>query len=269
MRLKPFVIYRVSNLLKYFIKKFNPYRGLTYHGVYRDFEDVSNNIKTTTYYSKSHLVSAERDAQRVSEIFFHGGRLNSGARQDFFWSNIPKLAKGKSLNVLDVGSSVRPIAVYGNQREIQNLSFTLNDTAEILPILEKYFKRFSFQLEPDVLDLNDTYDCIYFGSSLQYFENYRDVLIAITKNAKGCVIISDTPFGEIDTFACAQVNTYPTIIPRWIFSKEEIISLFVRQSFSLVHEKSMPGENRFLNFPQEYHSIHHKGLVFSRTKILR
>jgi len=269
MKSKPFFIHRVSNLLTEFSKKLNPYRGLTYHGVYRDFEHVRNNIKTTTYYSKSHLASAERDAERVSQIFFNGGRLNCSARQDFFWSNIPKYAKGKYLNVLDVGSSVRPIAVYGNQSKIQNLSFSLNDTTQILPILEKYFKRFPFLLEPDVLDLNGTYDCIYFGSSLQYFENYREVLSAIAKVSRQCVIISDTPFGDIDTFACAQVNTYPTIIPRWVFSREEIISFFMRYGFSLVHEKLMPGESRFLNYPQKFHSIHHTNLVFSRSKIRR
>jgi putative methyltransferase (TIGR04325 family) len=267
MKSKPFVINRLSNLLTYFIKKFNPYTGLTYHGVWRDFQGVRNNIKTTPYYSKKQLVSQERDAQRVSDIFLNGGRLNCGARQDFFWSNIPKYAKGKSLNVLDVGSGVRPVSVYGNQSTLQNLSFSLNDTVEILPLLEKYFKPLGFQLQFNLLDLNDTWDCIYFGSSLQYFENWQKVLSETTKACKGLVIISDTPFGEIQTFACAQVNTYPIIIPRWIFSKKEITSFFVRQGFSLIHEELMPGVSRFSNYPQDYSSIHHTGLVFSRTKL--
>jgi len=78
------------------------------------------------------------------------------------------------------------------------------------------------------------------------------------------VMITDTAMGEnIETFVCLQVNTFPRVIPRYVFSKPELIGILDKLKYTLIKE-DMELKSRFHNYPNAYHSIFHQNLIFEK-----
>ena len=79
------------------------------------------------------------------------------------------------------------------------------------------------------------------------------------------IVISDTPMGNIDTFACAQINMPGIVIPRWVFNQNEIDLILKSGGYELIHESGnyYPFHN-FNNYPSNYQGIAHKNIIFMR-----
>lgn len=108
-------------------------------------------------------------------------------------------------------------------------------------------------------------DIVYYGSSLQYFDDNSKILTEAIQYKPRYVIVSDAPMGVQETFACAQVNMPGIVIPRWVFNQNEIIRLFDYGGYELIHESAnyYPFHN-FYSYREPYQSIMHKNLIFVR-----
>lgn len=118
---------------------------------------------------------------------------------------------------------------------------------------------------------NRNFDVVYFGSSLQYFEDYRESILLALKGSLQVVLIADTPVGDLETFVTCQINMEYRKIPRWVFSLSEIKEIFKDEEYELIEIASVDWHSNihnFLNFPEEYHHISHKNMVFSRNRNL-
>lgn len=103
---------------------------------------------------------------------------------------------------------------------------------------------------------------MYFGSSLQYFENYRNILIETISLNPDYIVITDTPMGSMNTFVCAQVNMKDIVIPRLVFGLEELLEFFKSEGFDLIHKSYMyyPFHN-FDNYNPPYSNSLHTNLI--------
>ena len=110
------------------------------------------------------------------------------------------------------------------------------------------------------------YDLVYFGSSLQYFEDWKAMIhMAVSSNPK-YILISDTTVGDIETFVCAQVNDTRTVIPRWVFGIAELDELFINFGYKRILRTTnyYPFHN-FYNYDGEHRNIEHANLAFMRN----
>ena len=80
------------------------------------------------------------------------------------------------------------------------------------------------------------------------------------------IMITDTAIGEnIETFVCLQVNTFPRVIPRYVFSKPELIGILNKLKYTLIKE-DIENKYRFHNYSNAHHSIFHQNLIFEKFK---
>lgn len=247
----------------------NPFRNVTYVGVHASFSEVRQAYRITSYHTKSTLRKEELDAKTVAANFRSGVELALGPRQNFFKKVVQEVRpKGQAISVLDIGAGSRPILLY-QTLGTSLIRWSLNDTPEIMRIIRQNYNFLNVEFEPNLLNLSKVFDLAYLGSSLQYFENWEEILWKISINTRKHLVISDTPFGSIDTFACAQVNVWPRILCRWVFNIVEVQTLMTKFGFELIHQEKMPGERRFHNYPLSYQEIDHWNLLFSRTHSIK
>ena len=77
-------------------------------------------------------------------------------------------------------------------------------------------------------------------------------------------MITDTAIGEnIETFVCLQVNTFPRVIPRYVFSKPELIGILNKLKYTLIKE-DIENKYRFHNYSNAHNSIFHQNLIFEK-----
>lgn len=141
----------------------------------------------------------------------------------------------------------------------------LDFTVEVLRLI--FEKEINFTAHTTLDRLFSTPEIIYFGSSLQYFENYKKILFDALKLSPEYVIISDTPMAEVETFACAQVNMPGIVIPRWVFNEDEIIATFKNDNYEICCRSTnyYPFHN-FNNYNDKYRNTFHTNLIFRKIR---
>jgi putative methyltransferase (TIGR04325 family) len=119
----------------------------------------------------------------------------------------------------------------------------------------------------DILpDDNEHFDVVYFGSSLQYFEDYRNMVQSVIDLHPEIIVIADTTMGEVATFVAAQVNMPGRVIPRLVFNLHEIVQLFASNSYELLHKSiNYSLSHDFSNYPAPISATRHWNLVFGRS----
>lgn len=247
-------------------------KSVTYMGKFGSFSEVSESFADTTNY---HSAQSERnevqDAQGKLDRFERGEVPEIGAtltRLNFLPTAL-SLCTRESLTILDVGGGVGTTFI--------DLQFSLPTkdvvvTVVELPsvaeagreILKRYPKvRFISSFPQD----RKRYDVIYFGSSLQYFENYTAVLQDSAALEPEFVVIADTTMGPAPTFVCAQVNMQGRVIPRMVFNRDELIATLAQCNFHLVHRSINYSQfHTFDNYPSPERQTDHWNLIFRRNQ---
>lgn len=108
-------------------------------------------------------------------------------------------------------------------------------------------------------------DIAFFGSSLQYVEDWRALLRQVTALAPRIIAIIDSPMSDLPTFACAQVNMVPRVITSLVFDRAALIGHLRTLGFRLVHQERQPKVEHFDNYPAPYNSADHWNLIFERS----
>jgi putative methyltransferase (TIGR04325 family) len=189
----------------------------------------------------------------------------SSIRFNFFSSFVTSL-EFDDIRVLDIGGGYGETYLHLKQAtkkkfeyHVLELPFTVNESK--LEFLN--FKEIEFCDSLESVDIKP--HIIYFGSSLQYFNDYTRILTDTMSFHAPFIVISDTPMGSIDTFVCAQVNMPGIVIPRWVFNHNEICLLLQSGGYELIHDSAnyYPFHN-FNNYALNYQHITHKNKIFRR-----
>lgn len=244
---------------------FNP-PNITYEGIYKDFDHVlskySNNVG---YVSEDYLIS---EGNKVAEIMRQPPEQYAGNERDHHLLLLLTSIQKRKIRILDVGSGFGLTFLFLNNKIGSKLDYTGIDLPEISEVSLRYFGGNSNFHLSCLSELDEKeFDLVYFGSSLQYFEDYQKTISQTLANSPQMVLIADTPVGELETFVTCQVNMKNRKIPRWIFALSEIDEIFNSAKYELINLTSVEWHSdihNFSNFPKEYHHISHKNLLYRK-----
>jgi putative methyltransferase (TIGR04325 family) len=139
----------------------------------------------------------------------------------------------KQLSILDIGGGfglTYTACKYLNKLKINLTVLELEDIVNLLRYNEKNNVEF-------VTDYpTGEFDIIYFGSSLQYFDDYKLMLKKVLKSNPEYIIIADTTYSESSSFKVLQTNLPHSTIHRWIFSELDISACL--SPYVLIHQSS-------------------------------
>jgi putative methyltransferase (TIGR04325 family) len=245
-------------------------QNVTYEGTFNNFSEVLSTYKENVgYVSKEYLIS---EGNKVSEILANPPEVYKGNNRDNYLLHLLSSIPHDKIRILDVGSGFGLTFLFLNSNLQKEIEYTGVDLEEISDIALQNFAHHRNFHQVNLSNLrNRNFDVVYFGSSLQYFEDYRKTLLLTLASSPQIVLIADTPVGNLETFVTCQVNMKNRKIPRWVFSISEIKEIFKDKEYELIEIASVDWHSdihNFLNFSEEYHHISHKNLVFSRNKNL-
>ena len=265
LRLKDLFV-SISRKLTILPTKLTP-RETTYEGIFTSFDQVYEYYKTSSRYISPDSYSKDLEkASKNRDTFLKRGFCvpswisNRNSLFSIFLSGI----QFERLRILDVGGGFGE--TYLELKSSINREFDyfiLEFPRTAIDAKKMYLENPDLEYISSFDDVTFTPDVVYFGSSLQYFEEYQSVLERVAELNPSYVVISDTPMGDMGTFVCAQVNMPQVVIPRWIFNRHEIVMIFAKLNYKLMHESFLyyPFHN-FDNYPLSYRSTFHSNLVF-------
>jgi putative methyltransferase (TIGR04325 family) len=245
--------------------------NITYEGVYLSFSEVRKAFPKAISY---HTDESANDVVKEGEIALIRAKNKTPPidgmaliRHNFLPTFISALEQ-ESINVFDIGGGYGT-AFLSSLYSCPNIKIksTVLELPNLISMYQKIYlnEQIDFISDLSNIKVND-FDIIYFGSSLQYFENYMLVLEKIIKLGARYIMISDTPMGEFETFVCAQVNMKDNVIPILVFSVEEITKLISGYGYKIVHQSInyYPFHN-FDNYPLPISSAKHMNIIFKRN----
>lgn len=246
--------------------------AVTYEGQFRTFEEVRLHYpEFTNYHSAASELQEVECARKKLKCFEEKkwpedspalSRLN-------FLPCLLTLFQSNTISVLDIGGGYGETflslkgALPGRHVRVTvvELPATVECAAEV------------FCDDPDIRFVEripeggEKFDAIHFGSSLQYFENYREILDRVIALDPGLLVISDTTMGEAETFVAAQVNMAGRAIPRLVFNRAEVTGHIVSQGLGLLHvSANFSGGLDFSNYEHPISATAHWNMVFGRKK---
>jgi len=145
---------------------------------------------------------------------------------------------------------------------------SVNSVFEKLKHENNYKNMFIIDTIDDVS--NKKFDFINFGSSIEYFENYEDVLSKALNMGKNIFFSGTTLFDTKNEkynkhLIVKQVNTYPDINYLYFFNKQFFYSIFLKSNFKLLFEKKNITDNvDYNNFHKIFENINYMDFLFSK-----
>ena len=140
---------------------------------------------------------------------------------------------------------------------------------DFIKLKEKYkFENITIIKNLDEISKNK-YDFIFFGSVIQYMENYEEALSIATKVSKKYIFFSGTHFfskniNEKKKVIVRQVNFLPSKIYCYFFNINNFLEIFTSKKFIVVsNEKNIVGKVNYDNFGLSLGSITYSDLLLS------
>jgi len=181
-----------------------------------------------------------------------------------------KLFKKNFFTFLDIGGDNIDFYLYlKNELNISKYYiFNFRQIISIFRILKKKYKLYT------LYPINITYkikqvDFVYFGSSIQYFKNYKKFLkIIFIKNPK-YIFFSGTTFfmnqENKNVLVVKQTNILPHLVHLYFFNYKNFINLCEKYGYKLIKKnKNTTANVNYKNFYQDYSKIQYLDLLFKK-----
>ncbi len=172
--------------------------------------------------------------------FKNNTRMNWNERESFLCHALT-LFPSKEINVLDIGGGFRPCYF--------TLDYTLTQKIKCHVIEWENIVKGAKEIYGNIQDLtyssnypeNKTFDIVYFGSSIQYFDDLSGLFEKIKNYLPKLIVISYSSFAEEhETFITgAYVFHRKFINPMTVYNINEFINFFSRNNYQLKHKSLM------------------------------
>ncbi len=155
------------------------------------------------------------------------------------------------INILDYGAANLNLYYFLNQN-FENIRYYFEDQLIIKKKVDEIIKEKKLQniFLNGTSPIYEDFDIIYFGSSLQYINDYKSCLRNCCKKTK-YILIAQLPvfFNSAlpETVVLKQLNMHPDINYLYLFNFDPLISIMEKHNFSL-KEKNINKVTKFLNF---------------------
>jgi putative methyltransferase (TIGR04325 family) len=168
--------------------------------------------------------------------------------------------------ILDIGGGVNAVFSHLNSTQKQQYQcFVLERTEVVSNLNSKIPIKNKNNLQyVDSADDIKMIDVAYFGSSIQYIENYKTLLKQISKLTPEFIIFSESIFtAEDEDYFVLQVNMFPDVFPNRFISENKLINLMRGLNYQCTYNRAVAGD--FSHASIDRNSYDCKTLVFKRT----
>jgi putative methyltransferase (TIGR04325 family) len=144
------------------------------------------------------------------------------------------LGKGSEIKVLDFGGGLGigyMTLMESTQAHLNNIKYTIVEVPEVCESGKKLHGG-SIRYISSLSTLSD-FDLIHAASSLQYIENWRELVEKFASLNPEFILLSDVFAGNINTYATLQ-NYYESKIPHWFLNLEELVGVFNMAGYDLL-----------------------------------
>lgn len=259
----------IWNFLRRMIIGYPP-KNVTYTGMFTSFSEVSKNVLGTTNYHSEQSERTEVEEAQYKLLKYESGQVpETGAtlpRRNFLPTAL-SFSSRKFMSILDVGGGLGTTFIdLKFSLPTKSIAVTIVELPSVVEVAREIFQKYPDIRFVSAFPKGDGYfDVIYFGSSLQYFENYISILQDSAALGPEFVVIADTTIGPAPSFACAQINMHGRVIPRMVFNMSELVATFAQHNYHLVHQSiNYSPAHVFDNYAPPAGLTAHWNLVFQR-----
>ena len=185
-----------------------------------------------------------------------------------------KFRADKIFNILDIGGE--KIDFYLNlKKKFKNVKYFLYNQESITEQFHKIKSEFNYK-NFYVIDkfneiLNENYDFVNFGSCIQYFDNYEEVLEKITDNSKYIFFSGTHLYNSPEkifkkNIVVKQLNVLPQINYLFFFFLNIFFNIFLEKEYNLIFEKkNLTDEVNYDNFNYLLKDIQYSDFLFQKN----
>ena len=185
-----------------------------------------------------------------------------------------KFKSDASFNFLDFGGDKLDFYL-AICKEFKNINYFLINLPEVNSIITTVKNKYNYKNLTILNNINEIkknqYDFVYFGSTLQYLENYNDVLLNILPITKKYVMISATHFfsdkDSLESIVVKQLNFLPKLFYLYFINSVNLLNQFTKYNFKAefnrVNESHISNYNTFKYF--KINNIKYTDVLFSKN----
>ena len=143
----------------------------------------------------------------------------------------------KEFNCIEVGGGHNPIFLYVLKSTNKKVNFQILEEKNFkLEVPDEYKKYINYYYDYKKLDFKNS-SCIIFSGSVQYLENYKDILTKVFLNKIQYIFIIETFFTNMDTDIITLQNNMENVkFPNIFFSFEKLNKLFLNNNYKLIYK---------------------------------
>tara|TARA_Y100000022_G_C13180587_1_gene343196 strand:- start:30 stop:842 length:813 start_codon:yes stop_codon:yes gene_type:complete len=225
---------------EFFKLSWNPYYDYTFHDVAKTFDQAVKKINENKKFKNYEEIFKflDKELESINKIGIDKGDIHS--LLPILVSSINN-SNSKSIDsILDIGGGVNPISFYIKK-------YTNYEIKSCVLEVESYTKKLN-QITRNINYLNyfsnlneinkKNFDLVYFGSSLQYFQDTAYEFLEKTLNYDPKWVIITRNFfvdGDEDIYSLQSNGRYH-LIPHKFFSKSKMLNFFNKKNFKLIFE---------------------------------
>lgn len=235
-------------------------RRTVWKGVYERFSDVPE--AGAGHDSDSWIDAVREDAKRF---------VARGGHDSTFWgsklSTIATLVAKRPLTILDFGGGLGTACVH--------LERTLRVPGELAyHVVEgkrvcdegRQLKLSGAITYHEALPKLDGVDILFARSSMQYIDEWRDLLGTLAAYRAQYMLFEDLPAGNVPTFATAQLNIAGSAIPYRFYNRDEFVQALEQNGYALRLDEATTRTVEPRDFPESHRIGTTRDLLFERTR---
>ena len=254
------MIYKILNYF-FLTKNYDNISSFLARKLFKIFKIFFVETKLSSLPDENHKLT-KLDIEKEIEIF------NKVKNENYIpWTaqdNLDSIIMDLNLNenkILDIGAGSISLFAFLDKK-IKNLKYLYFDQFQYSVLNEKIKSRLNLsnlKILKDLDNLDENIDLVYFGSALQYFSDYKNILSKVFNKSK-FILISLTPFFENpnkDNLIVKQVNMHPTIYYHYIFNIERLVNFMKENNYILIKKNKNLKIKRinFKNFKKDYNHL--------------
>ena len=147
--------------------------------------------------------------------------------------------------ILDIGGGVNSVFSHLDQIKKQKQQcFVLERPEVTLDLNSKIPKKYSNHLKyiDSIADIKEL-DIAYFGSSVQYIEDYKALIQKIATISPEFIIFSESIFtNENEDYFVLQVNMFPDVFPNRFISEKKLVVLMRNLNYQCTYSRAVSGD---------------------------
>ena len=223
-----------------------------YVGIYNDQEDLKKSLSKINVsqiigdndLNKDHVISQIEKNKNLANDFKNNKR-EFWAQRETFLCHALTLFPSKDISVLDIGGGLNPSYFTLKYSLSQNIKCHVVEFENIVEGAKKIFVDIPNLTYSSEYPVNKIFDVVYFGSSIQYFDDLNKIFNKIMIYQPKIIAFSYSPIAEEhETFTTGAYTFFRKFItPTKIYNIDKFIDFFSKNNYELKHKSLLEVSN--------------------------